>query len=832
MAAYTSTQSGDFSNTATWGGGGAPTSDGDTFVITAGHTVTIDANTAVPTNGFGDSSIFGILQSANAVSNTLRMDGRLFIRSGGLLHLRTGATVEITGTSPEQHGIWQENENGASVIMEGSDGMPCTTLSSGGNEGMTSLAVANASSFAAGEWIAVFDNFTNTTASWATCQHRDEGFWIHEVDGNTIYFRTYVSPEETIQSVQGSNIIVSNAKVYRKGQKIIFGTGANRNIKTIDSVDYNRNRLNLDSVVTGSVVGQTIYLTGTDKIHSTNEKVRKVATIATAESANTSNTITVADASSFQVGDDIFIERVSEADGSTDYAGWYSTGTYKDTKHTIDSISGNDITLTGAIDYTVKEKALVIRMSRDVVVKCTTPGTDYGFFYSETYTSNYDKKLILKDVYFKDVGNDDSNAFSGVYVVGYHSTHSLPVTLNEQVPAYSRSVWVEGIVVRAYPGSTWQRDLGPISFPDARGVQLRCSMTMHGDDGIVFLSEPYQACYNCLATGCDSFAFRIESPSESFEIGYCYATRAVYGYRFNFQYQSDAGVSHDLIGDALQYGINIVGYENCVAESKYRMKFTGLRYMVYNETPFGPSTLYSSYKGLSGLVNSDAGTGTTNVGGSLYYGGRYAYSDSKALMRSVEDNFEYDRLRIFGYHLEGYWDLQEDAWRIFVRYDDSGNPGLFERIYVPAGTTLRVRADVKMAPSFSGSYPVLSAWSATISRYRNLPGNSGGDNSNFLTGLTTTTSYTSSALTDYEEKTLTINAVDWDRTICTGVYSASNNATEGFWIKNFEIYIDTPYVNPAFNMLNNVFSGQRGSVVAKIKNSFDQQKTRLGGRLK
>lgn len=832
MAAYTSTQTGDFSDAATWGGGGAPTSDGDTFNITSGHTVTIDANTAVPTNGFGDSYIYGILQSANAVSNTLRMDGRLYIKGGGLLHLRTGATVEITGTSPEQHGIWQENENGASVIMEGSDGMPCTTLSSGGNEGMTSLAVTNASSFAAGEWIAVFDNFTNTTESVANCQFRDEGFWIHEVDGNTIYFRTFVSPEETVESVRGSNIIVSNAKVYRKGQKIIFGTGANRNIKTIDSIDYNRNRLKLDSTVTGSVVGQTIYLTGTDKIHSTNEKVRKVATIATAESANTSNTITVADASSFQVGDDIFIERVSEADGSTDYAGWWSAGGFKDTKHTIDSISGNDITLTSAIDYTVKEKALVMRLSRDVVVKCTTPDVDHGFFYSEYYSSNFNKKLILKDVYFKDVGNDDSNSYSGCVVRGYYSTNSLPVTLNEQVPSYSYSPWMEGIVARAYPDGTHQRDWGVIWLYDTRGAQLRCSMTMHGDDGIALYYEPYQSCYNCLATGADSNGFRIEGLSGPNEMAYCYSTRNNLGYRLYQPYQGDSSIWHDLIGDALQYGTNIISADGCILESKYRMKFTGLRRMQYDEAILGASTLYSSYKSLSGYVNSDAGTGTTNVGGSYWYSGRYRYSDSKAITKSVEDNFEYDRLRIFGYHLEGYWDLQEDAWRIFVRYDSSAEPGLFERVFVPAGTTLRVRADVKMAPSFSGSYPRLAAWSATTGRYRNMFGNSGGDNSNFLTGLATYSGYTSSALTDYEEKTLTINAVDWNRTICTGVYSTSSNATEGFWIKNFEIYLDTPYVNPAFNMLNNVFGGQRGSVVAKIKNSFDQQKTRLGGRLK
>ena len=42
MATYTSSQSGNFSATATWGGSGPP-ADGDKFVVASGHTVTIDS---------------------------------------------------------------------------------------------------------------------------------------------------------------------------------------------------------------------------------------------------------------------------------------------------------------------------------------------------------------------------------------------------------------------------------------------------------------------------------------------------------------------------------------------------------------------------------------------------------------------------------------------------------------------------------------------------------------------------------------------------------------------------------------------------------------------
>ena len=149
MATYTSSQSGNFSSSSTWGGAGVP-GDGDRFDVSSGHTVTIDTGISQPTNGYTDSYIYGILQSQASNNVTLRMNGRLYIKGGGLLHLRAGATVEVKGSSGEQHGIWQENENAASVIMECSDGMPSTTTTAAYDANQTSLAVAYGRNFAAG----------------------------------------------------------------------------------------------------------------------------------------------------------------------------------------------------------------------------------------------------------------------------------------------------------------------------------------------------------------------------------------------------------------------------------------------------------------------------------------------------------------------------------------------------------------------------------------------------------------------------------------------------------------------------------------------------------
>ena len=120
MATYTSTQSGNFSASSTWGGGGVP-GDGDRFDVIYGHTVTIDTGISIPTNGYADSYVYGILQSQSGANTTLRMNGRIYVKGGyegqGLLHLRDGAKIQIKGTSPDRHGIYIENEDGASFIF-------------------------------------------------------------------------------------------------------------------------------------------------------------------------------------------------------------------------------------------------------------------------------------------------------------------------------------------------------------------------------------------------------------------------------------------------------------------------------------------------------------------------------------------------------------------------------------------------------------------------------------------------------------------------------------------------------------------------------------------
>jgi hypothetical protein len=75
MPTRTSTQSGNFNSTATWGGAAVPV-DGDDFIVNYGHIVTINDDRRV-TNGFNDSYVRGKLYITG--SGKLRMNGILYI---------------------------------------------------------------------------------------------------------------------------------------------------------------------------------------------------------------------------------------------------------------------------------------------------------------------------------------------------------------------------------------------------------------------------------------------------------------------------------------------------------------------------------------------------------------------------------------------------------------------------------------------------------------------------------------------------------------------------------------------------------------------------------
>ena len=238
--------------------------------------------------------------------------------------------------------------------------------------------------------------------------------------------------------------------------------------------------------------------------------------------------------------------------------------------------------------------------------------------------------------------------------------------------------------------------------------------------------------------------------------------------------------------------------------------------------------VYSHVKPLSGYVNVDADTGTTQAANA--YSNRMFRSLGILPLRSIEHNYEIDAFRIYGYNYEAKWDNLERAWRFFRRHDNDNDPALGQRIFIPAHTTVNVSAYVKLAPSFSGTYPYLAARDNISPVSENRIGNDGGADSSQWTGKRYTVQYTSAAASAYEQKTITIAPTAWPRHYYIGVYSSNRNATEGYWVKDLLIFMDKSYQISPYHTINNqqLFS----VVTARVGiNTFRKPIKRLGGRI-
>jgi hypothetical protein len=453
MAAYSSTQSGNFNNTATWGGGGFPSLDDDTFTVNAGHTVTYNLTTPLPL-GLGSSVVNSggtfimdnntVIRFNGAATYHFAVTGNLIIRPGAKTLLKGTTAAEriydirpasfvpttATGTSGQNTitvagnvtqiivgnkvsgtgiaaGAYVTviNSNvltlsktntgtvsgnltvGNYVEIIGTEGMPITTVNAAVASGQYQqgfITAASAAQFVAGDWIAVF---TRGTVD-ALVDRNDEGFIIHEISGTTIYIREFVGPSATITGASGSVITVSNAKVFRTWQKLIFGTGANRNIRGITSINYTTNQITLSAAITGTVTGLTVYTTGPLQLKSVGDKIRKVATTVASDAAASSTTIVLNSVAGLSVGDEVIVSALwKEAQAS-----------YTDEqpeRRNITGIAGTTITLNQSLGYIAYQDAFVTKLTRDI-----------------QFVSDYEVTLTLSSAQSFAVGDLVTQAFS------------------------------------------------------------------------------------------------------------------------------------------------------------------------------------------------------------------------------------------------------------------------------------------------------------------------------------------------------------------------------------------------------------------------------------
>lgn len=784
MATITSAQSGNFSATTTWIGGVVPV-DADSFIIAATHTVVYDVATPV-TNGFNDSNISGILQHATPTATVLRMNGRLNILSGGTYHMRPGTKLQFKGTAAESHILYLTEQSGAALIAEGTDGMPSTTLTALANDGSTSFTVASSTGFSAGEWIAIYDNATTQTANAGSTTLRDEGFWVHDVSVNTIYFRQFVGPDTIIISTSGTSLVVANSKLFRVGQKIIFGTTANSNlnVKTISTIDYSTNTITLNSAVIGSVNGLKVYETGSDKIHTSGQKVRKIATIATSTSASTSTTITVADATKFVAGDEIWVEARSECGGTTD--GNYNA--YSTYIKTVQSVSGNVLTLTGTIGYNVVQGALVSRLTRDIIVEPVTPNTDYYGVFAGLYTTNYTRKCIVKDVYFRNVGSSFGQPEGGVSFRGHFSTNAPPVTLTQTLPALSQQPWVEGITLSS---SNSTRDWNGLWAYSARYMQFRsCMVVGIFNSGIGLFYDNGLAAYNCISAGGNAWGMRLEGFVEWGEVAYNYTSRSYYGARI-IDYDGNCGAHHHIVDGANEHLVFSCGN----TKEFYKFNITGTKMGIYNER--NPIVFINSkIKRLSGYPQAtNLSRGTSQRG--FYHTQIDRGAGATNTVISVENDFEYDQVRQYAYLSERFWDLSENAWSVHNANDVSDyGIGWFDVVYVPSGTIVTASCAIKLPTGYSGSLPYFEARTLQSSVGINKLENSGGNWNTKLGGGETSIRYTSAAIDNWENKSITISAQTFPMYIAIGPHVDNVNASIGYWMKPIEVIFNKNYPTP------------------------------------
>jgi hypothetical protein len=280
---------------------------------------------------------------------------------------------------------------------------------------------------------------------------------------------------------------------------------------------------------------------------------------------------------------------------------------------------------------------------------------------------------------------------------------------------------------------------------------------------------------------------------------------------------------HHYISDATEYSVYYVTGQY---RASYKHKHTGTR-RGFTSDPYSNNVLiYSMHNFLSGYSPA---VNNVQVRGS-YHGGHIDRGHNGVWNTIVENNMEYDSIYQQNYGSLRFWDSNESAWRVYNAADLSDyGVGWFESVFVPANTTVRAKAEIKLAPSYSGNYPRFEARDVVSGVTPNQLANAGGHYSTWVVGGASAVQYTVAAASAYETKELTINPVAFSRYINIGVHVDSSNASEGYWLKDIVVLLDKPYAVSRFSTIN---YSQSEQARVGVGSSLTETKTRLSGRIK
>ena len=509
MASYTSTQSGDFDDASTWGGGGYPNTNADTFTITNGHTVTYNISGTI-TDGYGNSNIYGHLKHDTGVTE-LKMNGNLDVRTNGLYEMVDDSTLIFKGTNADDHGLNIKAEVGASFLATGSAPTQETKLAASGDVGDAYFNVDSATNFQTGDWCSIHyrywdlksreawiantgyptgplsgDGVNQSRSSWEAGDQNhnepahslDEGFIIHDISAAYIYPRNLIGPEATITSAKSASIKVSDSRVFRVGQTVIFGNASTRSVLEISNINNNRNLISFGSSLTSTdVVGQTVYLGGAVNHHYAKSTVRRVGSMVAAKAAKDATSITINEASDFAIGDEFYADHVKTDDETWDELLPNNGDTWKlDTnkRHLISNKSGNTLTFSPALPHVVAAGSFIYKANRKITIRGADYSVDKPYVYFQNKTTGatidgqnrYDRKLLINNMQFLGLGNSSSSFqlwFRGGYNDGYwRYSHSVEGVVADgmgntecnyiRADSYVHGIWRNWIIANHYRG--------------------------------------------------------------------------------------------------------------------------------------------------------------------------------------------------------------------------------------------------------------------------------------------------------------------------------------------------------------------------------------------
>jgi hypothetical protein len=740
--------------------------------------------------------------------------------SGAYLRMDNGARLEIKGDDIAQHRLTCTTERYVWIEVDGDTPNSRTTLSANATVGSSSVSVVSSTGFALGDWVSLFVEAENINDWEIQGRQRSEGAIVHDVSGTTVYLRWFVSPSATIQGASGSTVRVDNSKIFRVGQQVIFGTGANRNVRIISAINNVGNTITFTESISGSVISQKIYRSNTEKYHASGDTLQKVATPLTADANSGQAVITVASTAGMTVGKRIHIEANNPADTLYDYECLY----------TISSISGNNITLTGNLANNRLAGAWVSIWDRDTFLGSSDVGNslERPFIYLTVWTSGegYYRRFRIRNTLLEGLGSNSRNStwFRGI-------TFGICSYENNSYGAYTSS----------FEGNSWQ--------PNNR-VNNATITTYYWNQGIIRNNISHNATFNYwiyalnnnfnffgnIASRANYSSLQIEGTYQpQLYVEYNHFSRSE-DYSVMTTHRSDAGQSfrHNYITHNQNRPLYLFYQsKNVVFDNNY---IDAYRYWPYVGNRGGDVIFLNCYLGNSW----DATGGATTPINGIYIADhdekrprRGAGDESKCV--SINHNWEIDATVEWGGYIWRQWDRDESAWFVKRSFVTGALAGWNEMVYVPAGITVYLACNVKMSTGFSGTRPYFAAYKLGDQQEGayTLDGTAGSKSSTAaansrVVGFLEQAQYTTTALTGYDRRTLTIQPQKDDYYLIYCVYSSSadgGNGSEGWYQKPYEVYM-----SETSNIKSKVFAGRINTKIT-TGNSAEARKTRLGGRI-